>query len=916
MFVFKAIGSGTTLLLGAGREPPQLGFGRLPVSGGPEPVRFKRRVKQRAVPDTPEALFGELPRTRGGHGALWSHQADILRDYVANRGKSDVALELPTGSGKTLVGLLISEWRRRFFGHRSVYACPTKQLAHQVWEAAQAQGVPAALFIGRSRDFDERDLGRYEAAELVAITVYSHVFNSNPVFGGAQSLLFDDAHAAEDYVADAWALKVPANTHQFRGLLDVLGDDLDPHLVARLTDDQGEDTEVRMLPVATVARHTEAFDKVLIALDGPAKFRFEMIRQQLRSCLFYVSSQGWYIRPMIPPTFDHTPFTSPVQRIYLSATLGEGGELERSFGRAPITRVRAPENWERSGSGRRFFVFPGLAETDEDIFGPEAAADGTAEGDGQGEDEAAVEPSGEDVQEKGGLVGQLVRLRAKSVLLTPDEATAKKTAAAIGVPTTEQYRPGASAEGLRPFIGASQGMLLAPSRYDGMDLPDESCNIILMRGLPESMHLQDRFLFSRLGASNIAMERVRTRVMQGAGRCTRGPKDFALVIVVGRELQRFLSRVDVRAGMPPELQAEIAFGRENSEVPAADLVALARSALDRDDVWQEDAEPDLTERRSEATREVPDYVTRLDASVWREIDAWQAAWQQDWDRASREAVEVLNRLTGKELRSYQALWAYLGSAWASLAVGSPAAAERSRELLRRAHEAASRTTWLREIEGPGGEARVLDVLDAEGVNGVITAFSRPPWKSTAKFNQLTNNMVRDLARQGATGYEQALVTLGELLGARSFKPTGDGRTDAAWMWPSSWLTLEAKSEQKSDGGISQKYIRQANTQLDHLAADEGLDEPAPGSITVVVSPRSVVVDDGVKIARDHLYLASPQSVQTIAQRAVRAWTAIRGAAPNGVEGEALRAVVQDALAAHRILPSQVFDDLSTDRIRR
>ncbi|MGW6476353.1 DEAD/DEAH box helicase [Streptomyces sp. NPDC055059] len=884
------------------------------MSGGQDPVRFKRRVKQRPAPDTPEALFGELPRRRGGHGALWSHQADILRDYMGYRDKADVALELPTGSGKTLVGLLIAEWRRRFFGHRSVYACPTKQLAHQVWEAAQAQGVPAALFIGRTRDFDDRDLARYEGAELVAITVYSHVFNSNPVFAGAQSLLFDDAHAAENYVADAWAVNVSADTSQFQGLLDVLGDGLDRHLVARLTDEQGENTEVRLLPVATVAKHTEALDKVLITLDGNEKYRFDMIRQQLRSCLFYISSQGWYIRPMIPPTFDHTPFTSPVQRIYLSATLGEGGELERAFGRAPVARVRAPENWERSGSGRRFFVFPGLSETDEDIFGP--ASPETKPSDDTAVDKDVVEGPEEGGHEKGGLVGQLVRLRAKSVLLTPDDATARKTADAIGVPASERYRPGANAAGLRPFIDADRGMLLAPSRYDGMDLPDEACNIIVMRGLPETMHLQDQFLITRLGASNVALERVRTRVVQGAGRCTRGPQDFALVIAVGRELQRFLSRADVRTGMPPELQAEIAFGRENSEVPAADLVALARSALGRDDVWQEDAEPDLTERRSEATKEVPPYVAKLGASVRREIDAWQAAWQQDWDRASREAVQVLNRLTGKELRSYQALWAYLGSAWASLAIDSPAAAERSRELLRRAREAASRTTWLREIEGPGAEAGALDVLDAEGVDGVITAFSSPPLQSTAKFNQLVNNMIRDLARPEATGYEQALVTLGNLLGARSFKPTGQGRTDAVWMWPSSWLTVEAKSEQKSEGGISLKYIRQANTQLDLLAADEGLDEPAPGSITVVVSPRSVVVDDGVKIALEHLYLASPEALQTVAQRAVRAWTAIRGAAPAGVEGENLRAVAQEALAAHRVLPSQVFDDLSLDRIRR
>src|SRR5690242_17600160 len=63
-------------------------------------------------PETPEALFLDT-RTRKVPGLL-SHQADVLRKYAKDATKrSDVALQLPTGSGKTLVGLLIAEWRRR-----------------------------------------------------------------------------------------------------------------------------------------------------------------------------------------------------------------------------------------------------------------------------------------------------------------------------------------------------------------------------------------------------------------------------------------------------------------------------------------------------------------------------------------------------------------------------------------------------------------------------------------------------------------------------------------------------------------------------------------------------------------------------------------------------------------------------------
>jgi hypothetical protein len=35
------------------------------------------------------------------------------------------------------------------------------------------------------------------------------------------------------------------------------------------------------------------------------------------------------------------------------------------------------------------------------------------------------------------------------------------------------------------------GMVLSPNRYDGMDLADDACHMMLMSGLPTACHLQD-----------------------------------------------------------------------------------------------------------------------------------------------------------------------------------------------------------------------------------------------------------------------------------------------------------------------------------------------------------------------------------------------------------------------------------------
>ena len=62
----------------------------------------------------------------------------------------------------------------------------------------------------------------------------------------------------------------------------------------------------------------------------------------LAACCVYLSYGGIQIRPMIPPTFENRVFSRAGQRVYLSATLGSGGELERAFGRSrsPACRCR------------------------------------------------------------------------------------------------------------------------------------------------------------------------------------------------------------------------------------------------------------------------------------------------------------------------------------------------------------------------------------------------------------------------------------------------------------------------------------------------------------------------------------------------------------------------------------------------
>jgi hypothetical protein len=432
---------------------------------------------------------------------------------------------------------------------------------------------------------------------------------------------------------------------------------------------------------------------------------------------------------------------------------------------------------------------------------------------------------------------------------------------------------------------------------------------------PHASRLQDRFLESKLRAGEVLHERIRTRVVQGAGRCTRGPKDWAVVVIQGEDLLRFLSRAEVRSSLPVELQAEVSFGLLQSQMPADDLVLLAQSTLEQDEVWQEDAEPALAQSRRDAVRTPPASIGELAASAVREVRAWSLAWQQDWEGASRAAVDVLEHLTSPSLRPYRALWAYLGSAWSSLAFadGEAAAEDRAAHLLKTAHKAATGTTWLKEVQPLPSATLDSDPVDEDGVDRVLERLGGP-LRSAAKFDKQVSTMLAGLALKDASTYEQALVALGEMIGAESSKPPGKGRADSVWLWEPLWITVEAKSEQEAEGMLSMDYVRQTNTQLASVAGDREKDEPPTGSISVIVTPRSVVDPDAVPIAAAHVHLVTPELILDLAHDAVRAWKELRGVA-HGTDGEALHTAAARILWEHRVLPTQVMERLTRDPIK-
>jgi len=101
---------------------------------------------------------------------------------------------------------------------------------------AVRQGINAVALLRSHRGWDSADTAKYESARGLVVTTYSAIFNSNPALSQPGTLLFDDAHAAEQFVAAAWSVDVSRYQQPdlYERLLDTIQSELSGLHVQRL----------------------------------------------------------------------------------------------------------------------------------------------------------------------------------------------------------------------------------------------------------------------------------------------------------------------------------------------------------------------------------------------------------------------------------------------------------------------------------------------------------------------------------------------------------------------------------------------------------------------------------------------------------------------------------------------------------
>jgi replicative superfamily II helicase len=531
-------------------------------------VDFNKRLRaiKTARPIDPIELYETLDRA-SDKGPLRPAQESVLAEWFhSHRSLRDVIVKLHTGQGKTLIGLLILQSRLNTNEGPALYLCPDNYLIEQACEQATQFGIRTC----RAEDDIPDD---FINGTSILVTSVQKLFNGLTKFGVRQgslavhTLLMDDAHTCADRIRDACHIRIPSTEPAYTALRSLFASDLENQGVGTYADLMAGKREA-LLPVPYWAWSAHISDVAKILSENAdrktIKFAWPLLRDQLHHCQSVFSGEAVEIEPYIAPLDAFGSYSKAKHRVFMSATVTDDAFLIKGLQLKPDTVAKPLTYKKETWSGEKMVLLPSLIDDDLDR---------------------------EYIVKKFAKLGS--KRRHGFVALVPSFPRSKDWEAQGANIVNKDTVVDAIAK-LRN--GVFERTLVLANRYDGIDLPDNTCRILIFDSRPYSENLID-LLHERCRANSKAtlMRTVRT-VEQGMGRSVRGEKDYSVIVVTGPDLVRLLRERDSRKFLSAQMEAQIEIGLEIAEMAKQDIEdgstpdkafgALAVQCLKRDEGWK------------------------------------------------------------------------------------------------------------------------------------------------------------------------------------------------------------------------------------------------------------------------------------------------------------------------------------------
>ena len=735
---------------------------------------LKLTPRKRERQTDPEKIFRNLT-LRGGVENIWEPQAAALRLWHSRREEPRTVFEMNTGGGKTLIALLIAQSLVNETRGRVLYVCPTIQLIEQTRLQAKQCGLETAAYYGGS--WQDQDV--FNESRGPCVTNYAALCNGKSIFRREPlaAVILDDAHVASPSIRSCFTLRLPAGTALFNEIVALFrpyfekagsGQQLN-HVVA------GDPIPLLFVPSFEVNRRWQQLAKLL--LDGGigdernTLFAWEHLMDRIDRCSIFISASRIEIAPAVPPINSLPQLAGCGRIIYMTATLPSPAQFARTFGEGTLNIIR-PEG--KSGEAQRLFIF---AEGDTDEEQREWVKEFT-----RNHKTCIITASGD---------------RAKQ---WTDEATL--------------YDGDTGNKGLEQFKRASPPeKLVMAARYDGIDLPGDSCRLLILDGLPLGSFHIERFADEALHVEGLRSSATAIRVTQAIGRIFRSNTDHGVVVLCGTDLQNWVQSPQNQAHLPNLLQQHLQFALQLRELVKEDKTTyedLMNGILTGDSDWDR-LYSEIGEYDVETRPAPPEWLV---TATGKENEAFGLLWNGNFSGAMTQLASLVEEV-GPHDRGLAAWYRHwLGFAQERLGQSVPAlqsytAAANERGQLGRPSVSSKSGFSVESAAAPEPQAKAVAVIAKDNISAQKVL-------ATMKRNLVYGNDTKPA--------EAALHELGRLLGLTPSRPdnTKPKKTgpDVLWRSPNTktGVALEAKTDKSPKSQYTKKEdIGQFHDHVQYLA---------------------------------------------------------------------------------------------------
>ena len=714
-------------------------------------------------------------------------QTEVLEKWFQNfRDEKDVVIKMNTGSGKTVVALLILKTSLNEKKGPAVYVVPDKYLVQQV--------IKEAIDLGIAVTENVHDHA-FSRGEKILVTTIHKIINGRTVFGIDEirkeigTIIVDDAHACLNIAESQFTIEIKSDSEVYKELFELFRDSIKSQSEVNLLDlENGEKYVNQLIPfwdwqdkIADVTRilHARKDDDSL-----PYKsllFNWPLIKDHLALCNCVFGGDAVEISSDYLPIHKIPSFDIAGRRIFMSATIDDDSILVSHFNidHAKISSSITPNS--SNDIGERMILIPQELNTD---------------------------ISDDDLKS----YYKSLSLYYNVVILVPSdyrstywEDVADKIVKANDLEETiDKLKEG------------HVGLVVMINKYDGIDLPKSACSILVIDGIPDVRRKISKYEQNALRGSELLIRNTIQRIEQGMGRGIRSKDDYCVVFLMGNSLVDNLYVKDAILKFTPATLTQINLSRKLAQqlnsASLQELDTVVQYALKRNIDW-------VSASRGALVKVKYDASNSFNQRIVKERYAYNHAVFRDYEQSIIYIQEIVNSVSNKRLQAY---YKFKLAKYEQFI--DPVKAQQT--MLSAVRE---NTQLIHPIEGiQYNKLRAANISQANKLNDFLLTHYTDTNKYIISIKRILENL--SFRPNSSNRFEQAILDLGFHLGFWSQRPENEfnkGPDNLLALSESKYLVIECKNEATSET-ISKYYCNQLNGSFNWFKTTyPELSEPIP-----------------------------------------------------------------------------------------